>query len=259
MYAVRRNHVIDDDDDLDIDGGWDERPTVAPPVDPAALAKASMSVEELPRQRAPQVTLSDETTTENARKLTLPTRPPPPSRSESALHRASLLNLANEASGLELDFGDALDLVAQQSSDMSTKPTPSPAAPEIQVTGEYDPVAEMQDRFSLGDYSGSLVIAEELLSDDPDHEEAKKYAENCRGVLEQMYAARLGALDRVPFMAVASDQLRWLSIDHRAGFVLSHVDGISSLEQILDVSGMARLDALRILYELVQHRVISFR
>jgi pyrroline-5-carboxylate reductase len=27
---------------------------------------------------------------------------------------------------------------------------------------------------------------------------------------------------------VARDQLRWLSIDHRAGFVLSLVDGVSS-------------------------------
>jgi hypothetical protein len=40
---------------------------------------------------------------------------------------------------------------------------------------------------------------------------------------------------------------------------LSHIDGSCSLEQILDVSGMPTLDALRILFELVQQRVISFR
>ena len=44
--------------------------------------------------------------------------------------------------------------------------------------------------------------------------------------------------DRVPVVMVAREQLRWLSIDHRAGFLLSHVDGVSSLEMILDVSGM---------------------
>ena len=58
---------------------------------------------------------------------------------------------------------------------------------------------------------------------------------------------------------VPRHQLRWLSIDHRAGFVLSLVDGVSSLEMILDVSGMPTLDALRILYELMQQRIISFR
>jgi hypothetical protein len=74
-----------------------------------------------------------------------------------------------------------------------------------------------------------------------------------------MYAARIGPLDRVPVVIVPRDQLRWLSIDHRAGFMLSHIDGVSSVEMILDVSGMPLLEALRILFELVQQRVISFR
>jgi len=74
-----------------------------------------------------------------------------------------------------------------------------------------------------------------------------------------MYTARIGPLDRVPLVMVPRDQLRWLSIDHRAGFVLSRVDGVSSLEMILDVSGMPELDSLRILCELAQQRIISFR
>jgi hypothetical protein len=74
-----------------------------------------------------------------------------------------------------------------------------------------------------------------------------------------MYTARIGPLDRVPVVEIARDQLRWLSIDHRTGFILSLVDGISSLEMILDVSGMPPLDALRMLFELVQQRIISIR
>jgi hypothetical protein len=58
---------------------------------------------------------------------------------------------------------------------------------------------------------------------------------------------------------VPRDQLRWLSIDHKAGFVLSLVDGVSSLEMIIDVSGMPELDTLRILSELAQQRIISLR
>jgi hypothetical protein len=175
------------------------------------------------------------------------------------MHRKSLLNLADAASNLPppTPSTEALDLVAEHGAPMPTPiPTPQQRSEEQEA---YDPVSEMHDRFSLGDYSGSLVIAESLLGDDPAHREAKKYAENCRNILEQMYTARLGALDRVPFVAVPLEQLRWLSIDHRAGFILSHVDGVSTLEQILDVSGMPLLDTLRILYELVQHRVISFR
>lgn len=118
---------------------------------------------------------------------------------------------------------------------------------------------EMNDRVSLGDYTGALEIAERLLELDPDDAPVNACAESCRGILRQMYTARIGPLDRVPMVMVARDQLRWLSIDHRAGFVLSLVDGVSSLEMILDVSGMPELDALRILSELAQQRIISFR
>jgi len=122
-----------------------------------------------------------------------------------------------------------------------------------------DPVVEMQERFALGDYSGALVMAESMLDENPTHVEAREYAESCRSVLQQMYTARIGPLDRVPVVDVARDQLRWLSIDHRTGFILSLVDGISSLEMILDVCGMPPLDALRMLFELVQQKIISVR
>jgi hypothetical protein len=143
----------------------------------------------------------------------------------------------------------------------SPAPAPAPAPPAApEAPGSFDAqIREMRDRFSLGDYTGALVLAEGLLEDAPDVAEVRECAENCRQVLRQMYTARIGPLDRVPVVTVARDQLRWLSIDHRAGFVLSHIDGVSSLEMILDVSGMPLLDALRILCELAQQRIISFR
>jgi hypothetical protein len=142
------------------------------------------------------------------------------------------------------------------------KPAPSdPVIEIVESTEALEPVTEeeMHDRVALGDYSGALEIAEKLLEEDPDNAAANTCAENCRGVLKQMYSARIGPLDRVPLVMVPRDQLRWLSIDHRAGFVLSLVDGVSSLEMILDVSGMPELDALRILSELAQQRIIRFR
>lgn len=203
--------------------------------------------------RSQQRTYTNEALLEDARKQSARLSDiPPKSLSEASLDRAQLLSLADEA-----PVGGALDLVEAQS-----KPPgpPAPAAPVVTVSSAAtEPESEMRDRFSLGDYSGALLVAEGLLEENPEHTEALRYAESCRNVLAQMYTARIGPLDRVPFIAVPREQLKWLSIDHRAGFVLSHVDGVSSLEQILDVSGMAPLDALRILYELAQQRVISFR
>jgi len=118
---------------------------------------------------------------------------------------------------------------------------------------------EMNERVSLGDYTGALAIAEKLVAQGDGNAAVNAVAENCRTVLRQMYITKIGPMDRVPLVMVPRDQLRWLSIDHRAGFVLSLVDGVSSLEMILDVSGMPELDALRILTELAQQRIISFR
>jgi hypothetical protein len=175
--------------------------------------------------------------------------PYPGGRATRDLEAPRITPLAVPRLGLE----DDLTLVKPSGSRSSVPPTRK---------AETEPTQEMRERFSLGDYTGALAIAESILeeaSDTPAAGEAREYAESCRSVLQQMYTARIGPLDRVPVVMVPRDQLRWLSIDHRAGFVLSHVDGISSLEMILDVSGMPVLDTLRILCELNQQRIISFR
>lgn len=118
-------------------------------------------------------------------------------------------------------------------------------------------VLEMKDRYAMGDFSGALVIAEGIMDSNPEDLDAPRYAQSCRDVLTQMYSARLGQLDQVVRIAVPNDQIRWLTLDHRAGFLLSLVDGHSTLDQILDISGMTRLDALRIMYQLLDQRVIS--
>ncbi len=270
--------MVDDDE---IDSAWPTElppsagssPTVAPPPAPMpaeakpspapappSTARAPMKLDSAssymaPSPRSKATTLLDESETEAARKRSLSpsAESPPASLSQASLSRASLLQFADGAEGADVD-GGALGLVAQA----SERAMPAVAAPAA-AEADDSPLREMRERFSLGDYSGALVVAESILEEDPSHGEANRLAENCRGVLQQMYVARLGSLDRVPFVAVPREQLRWLSIDHRSGFVLSHVDGISSLEQILDVSGMPTLDALRILYELVQQRVIGVR
>jgi hypothetical protein len=59
-------------------------------------------------------------------------------------------------------------------------------------------------------------------------------------------ASRIGSFDQVPRLAVSLHSLRGRSLDHQAGFLLSRVDGASTLEVLLDVSAMPRLDALRL-------------
>jgi hypothetical protein len=141
--------------------------------------------------------------------------------------------------------GDALELVGVRSK--SVRP---PLAPNITMRA-------VRDRFDVGDFSGALILAEGILESDPESVDALLYAEHCRDVLKQMYISRLGGMKRIPHVAVTDEQMRWLALDHRAGFLLSLVDGRSSFEEVLDVSGMSAVDALRLLMDLLQQNVIK--
>ncbi len=133
--------------------------------------------------------------------------------------------------------------------ELAREPTPPPTP--------RSPHQELHDRYAVGDFTGALVVAESILEQDPEDLEAARYAQSCRDVLTQMYSSRVGALDAAVRIAIPPDQIRWLSLDHRAGFLLSLIDGASTVEEILDICGMPRLDALRLLYMLLEERVIA--
>lgn len=139
--------------------------------------------------------------------------------------------------------GDALALV-----DSRSRPPPTPANPE----------QEMADRFALGDFTAALRLAELILGNDPRNTHASETARVCRDKLVQLYLSRLGALSRRPRRAVKGADVRWLGLDHREGFVLSHIDGGSSIEELVDVAGMPRIEVLKTLVELLDVGAIRF-
>lgn len=119
-------------------------------------------------------------------------------------------------------------------------------------------VDELGARLQEGDYEGVLVLAERLLDRDPSDARALRAAEAARERLVEASWEALGGRRRVPFVTMAPEDIRWLSLDHRAGFLLSCIDGRISLEEVLDVATMPELDALRLIGELHASGVISF-
>jgi hypothetical protein len=259
-----------------------ERPTVAPPFDVEAFARKASAPSGKPRpasnaptnrpppaagvsgfeHEAPteRVTLTNEVELEKARAQSALPNAPTRTTTSSAL---SIANARAPSSSnvphVAPESGPPRNLSPSSIEAAVLGAIGGSAAPEITERTIEDPVAEMRERFSLGDYTGALEMSELILTDMSDNAEAAECGQNCRTVLENMYAARLGPLDRVPMVIVPRAQMRWLSMDHRAGFVLSLIDGSSSVEMILDVSGMPKLDAYRILHELVQQKIVSFR
>lgn len=120
-----------------------------------------------------------------------------------------------------------------------------------------DKLAAIEARVAAGDYGRALVLAEAALVEHPGDPSLNKHVDGCRDRMYRRYLERLGAADHVPRLAVHAGAITGLALDHRAGFLLSCIDGGSTIEEIIDVSAMPRLDAVRILYELVQEGVIE--
>ncbi len=76
-------------------------------------------------------------------------------------------------------------------------------------------------------------------------------------VREEEYEKRLGSLMRVPTLRLQPAEYRALSLDPTAGFLIANMDGICTVEMILDIAGMGRLEALRILVGLLEEHVIE--
>ncbi len=60
----------------------------------------------------------------------------------------------------------------------------------------------------------------------------------------------------VPQVAVSARELEMYALDHREGFLLSRVDGVSTIETILDVCAMPADEALEILESLIERGIL---
>ena len=75
--------------------------------------------------------------------------------------------------------------------------------------------------------------------------------------LDETYLRALGGLAGVPSVVLSPAQLTAHPLGCEAGFVLSCLDGQSTIEDVLDISGFPRLDTLRLLYGLVEDGIVS--
>jgi hypothetical protein len=114
-----------------------------------------------------------------------------------------------------------------------------------------------RELFALGDFSGSLEMIENILKLDPGHAEAREYLQQNEATLTSMYESKLGSRASVPRLAIKPEEVMWLNLDHRAGFLLAQIDGAVSYEDLFALSGLPRLDTARILAALLQEGVIT--
>lgn len=70
-----------------------------------------------------------------------------------------------------------------------------------------------------------------------------------------------GAGDRssiVPVVVKPPHELRALPLDHRAGFVLTHIDGRTDLQSVIDLTGLPEQETLAIVASLLSLGALAF-
>jgi hypothetical protein len=114
------------------------------------------------------------------------------------------------------------------------------------------PLADAEAALQAGDLAGAVDACEAALA--PTGGLGGVVARDHLPLVEQIYCAILIAPDRVPMHGEAVSDL-----EPRSAFLLSRVDGAMTVEAVLDVSGMPRLEALRTLALLVRRGALRIK
>ena len=161
----------------------------------------------------------------------------------------------------------------------------------------HDRVAAMRDLYARGDADGALALAASLgesvapgrMADHPDASVVVEFGEQSVDLLDPFGglvpvedalaagatvrpaapqvsaptappAAHLTLTERqsIPRLLKSMGEVSKLKIDHRAGFLLAHVDGMQTLEEILDICAMPSAEALSLIATLKDMGVIEF-
>jgi len=101
-----------------------------------------------------------------------------------------------------------------------------------------------------GDTERAVCAVDLALNEDPNSALGQKLITRNRDTIMQVFQGYLGDLERQPQLALPLHELQNARISPRAAFLLSRVDGTLTIDELLDVSGMPRIEAFRHLCQL---------
>lgn len=81
--------------------------------------------------------------------------------------------------------------------------------------------------------------------------------DSSRALFERAFRAFIGNPHACPIRAVVTESIADHGLDQRAAFLMSRLDGMTSIADLIDSSGMARFDAVRVLSALRRAKAID--
>jgi hypothetical protein len=107
-----------------------------------------------------------------------------------------------------------------------------------------------------GHLEAALELLETLTRREGDPLEVHGYLEMVRSKLLDRYRDQVGGLEAVPRVELAGPDLMRINLPSTTGFLLSLVDGHTSVHDLISLSGMDTFDTLRVLTGLVDAGVV---
>jgi hypothetical protein len=124
--------------------------------------------------------------------------------------------------------------------------------PDDPSEAAMDPrVSALRELYAAGDADAALFIAETIDSTPTGF--LSREAETVPPPPEEEESAEVL---RVPHVVKTAEEIAALPIDHRAMFMLQHIDGHATMEEIFDVCAMPENDAVMLLRDLVELGVV---
>lgn len=153
---------------------------------------------------------------------------------------------------------DALEVLAAQIAPRLEREVPPGETKDDRLRRRISTLVEVANEYSrLGDTRRAVAAADLALGEDPDSALAQKLIHRNRDAIQTIFQGYLGSLERRPSLARSLDALGGSPIGARAAFLLSRVDGHLTYDEILDVSGMPRLEAYRYLCQLLIRGILT--
>ena len=152
---------------------------------------------------------------------------------------------------------DPIDARSAQILDEVDADAPANEAKEDRVRRRITRLIERAAAWNTaGEYDKAVTAADLAMSEDPNSALAQKLLQRHRDAIQGVFQNFLGDLQRQPQLARPLHELATAPISPRAAFLLSRIDGTLSVDEILDVSGMPRVEAYRHLCQLFLRNIL---
>ena len=120
-----------------------------------------------------------------------------------------------------------------------------------------DKFKKAKELFRFRDFEKASQVFDSVITHNPLSIEAYAYKEMIRVQEFRKYLSKVGDLNKTPKISKSSNEIINYNLSKEAGFILSFIDGMVSYDEIVSLTGMDRLTALRCLVELINTNIVS--